>query len=101
MTCLVVVPAADLLVPKLKRGEPRDHARCLGEARGFRYRNTVETTIHNDDTAVCGERIPITTTRAFEYGRRFWHDPQMRARLLAHWLDERILTGSGSSNNAH
>ena len=25
----------------------------------------------------------------FEYGRRFWRDPQMRARLLEHWLDER------------
>jgi len=25
----------------------------------------------------------------FEYGRRFWRDPEMRRRLLAHWLDER------------
>lgn len=25
----------------------------------------------------------------FEYGRRFWRIPEMRRRLLAHWLDER------------
>ena len=25
----------------------------------------------------------------FEYGRRMWRIPEMRARLLAHWLDER------------
>ncbi len=25
----------------------------------------------------------------FEYGRRLWRSPKMRARLLAHWLDER------------
>lgn len=25
----------------------------------------------------------------FEYGRRMWRLPEMRARLLAHWLDER------------
>ena len=25
----------------------------------------------------------------FEYGRRFWRLPEMRQRLLAHWLDER------------
>ena len=25
----------------------------------------------------------------FEYGRRFWKMPEMRARLLAHWTDER------------
>lgn len=25
----------------------------------------------------------------FEYGRRFWRIPQMRNRLLAHWLDNR------------
>ena len=25
----------------------------------------------------------------FEYGRLLWHNPEMRARLLAHWLDER------------
>src|ERR1041384_2655062 len=25
----------------------------------------------------------------FEYGRRLWRLPEMRARLLAHWTDER------------
>jgi hypothetical protein len=25
----------------------------------------------------------------FEYGRRFWRIPEMRRRLLAHWLDPR------------
>jgi len=25
----------------------------------------------------------------FEYGRRLWRDREMRARLLAHWLDQR------------
>jgi len=25
----------------------------------------------------------------FEYGRMLWRDPDFRARLLRHWLDER------------
>jgi hypothetical protein len=25
----------------------------------------------------------------FTYGRRLWRQPEMRRRLLAHWLDER------------
>lgn len=25
----------------------------------------------------------------FDYGRRLWRHPEMRARLTAHWLDER------------
>jgi hypothetical protein len=25
----------------------------------------------------------------FEYGRMLWKNPEMRARLTAHWLDER------------
>jgi hypothetical protein len=49
----------------------------------------VQSTIQNDEAAVWGAYPNYDDIARFEYGRRFWRDPQMRARLLAHWLDER------------
>lgn len=43
----------------------------------------------NDDAAVWGPYPNYDDVARFEYGRRFWKTPRMRARLLAHWLDER------------
>lgn len=43
----------------------------------------------NDDALVWGAYPNYQDIARFEYGRRFWRDARMRARLLAHWLDER------------
>jgi hypothetical protein len=43
----------------------------------------------NSDAQVWGSYPNYDDVSRFEYGRRFWKIPQMRARLLAHWLDER------------
>ena len=45
--------------------------------------------MQNGEAAVWGAYPNYDDIARFEYGRRFWRDPQMRARLLAHWLDER------------
>lgn len=43
-----------------------------------------------DELAAVWGRYPNYDDIArFEYGRRLWMRPAMRARLLAHWLDER------------
>ena len=42
-----------------------------------------------DETAVWGNYPNYDDVARFEYGRRLWRIPEMRARLLAHWLDER------------
>ena len=45
-----------------------------------------------DDTAdlkVWGPYRNYQDEARFEYGRRMWRIPEMRARLLEHWLDER------------
>lgn len=39
--------------------------------------------------AVWGKYPNYGDIARFEYGRRLWMRPAMRARLLAHWLDER------------
>ena len=41
------------------------------------------------DTSVWGPYPNYDDEARFEYGRRFWKIPEMRGRLLAHWLDER------------
>ena len=41
------------------------------------------------DAAVWGPYVSYDDVARFEYGRRFWRSPEMRARLLANWLDER------------
>jgi hypothetical protein len=43
----------------------------------------------NGDTAIWGDYPNYDDVARFEYGRRLWKLPNMRARLLAHWLDER------------
>ena len=44
----------------------------------------------NDEfTAVWGAYPNYDDIARLEYGRRMWRRPAMRARLLAHWLDER------------
>jgi len=43
---------------------------------------------HND-AKVWGDYPNYDDIARFEYGRRLWKLPDMRARLLTHWLDER------------
>jgi hypothetical protein len=38
---------------------------------------------------VWGDYVNYDDVARFEYGRLLWRQPAMRARLLAHWLDER------------
>ena len=41
------------------------------------------------ESAVWGAYPSYDDVARFEYGRRLWRDPSARARLLAHWLDQR------------
>lgn len=41
------------------------------------------------DAAVWGSYPNYDDIARFEYGRRMWRRPAMRARLLAHWTDPR------------
>jgi hypothetical protein len=43
----------------------------------------------NNDAAVWGPYPNYDDVARFEYGRRFWKMSPMRARLMAHWTDER------------
>lgn len=43
----------------------------------------------NNNVSVWGDYPNYDDMARFEYGRRLWKLPEMRARLLAHWLDER------------
>lgn len=43
----------------------------------------------NNCAKVWGDYPNYDDVARFEYGRRLWKLPEMRARLLAHWLDER------------
>jgi hypothetical protein len=49
----------------------------------------VHAAIQDNEATVWGEYPNYDDIARFEYGRRFWRDQEMRARLLAHWLDER------------
>src|SRR5438105_2289907 len=40
-------------------------------------------------SAVWGPYPNYDDVARFEYGRRLWRVPQMRARLLQHWTDDR------------
>ncbi len=44
---------------------------------------------HDGDARVWGDYPNWDDVGRFVYGRRMWRLPDMRARLLAHWLDER------------
>src|SRR2546429_1647649 len=48
-----------------------------------------ETVINGSFTAVWGLYPNYDDIARFEYGRRLWRMPEMRARLLAHWTDQR------------
>ena len=41
------------------------------------------------ESAVWGPYASYDDVARFEYGRRFWRIPEMRRRLVAHWLDQR------------
>src|SRR5262245_21526233 len=41
------------------------------------------------EAAVWGPYASYDDVARFEYGRRLWRIPEMRQRLLAHWLDAR------------
>src|SRR2546425_6820766 len=41
------------------------------------------------DESIWGPYRNYQDEARFEYGRRMWRIPEMRARLLEHWLDER------------
>lgn len=41
------------------------------------------------EAAVWGAYRNYDDIARFEYGRRMWHRPAMRARLIAHWTDPR------------
>ena len=41
------------------------------------------------DRLVWGPYPNYNDVARFEYGRRLWRLPEMRRRLLSHWLDER------------
>ena len=47
------------------------------------------TMTDDEFTAIWGAYPNYDDIARFEYGRRMWRRPAMRARLLAHWLDER------------
>lgn len=61
----------------------------LGQSGLVCYRKRVQVTTQNNGAQVWGEYPNYQDIARFEYGRRFWRDARMRARLLAHWLDER------------
>ena len=43
----------------------------------------------DDERRVWGDYPNWDDVARFVYGRRMWRLPEMRARLLAHWTDER------------
>jgi hypothetical protein len=43
----------------------------------------------DQDAEVWGPYANYHDIARFEYGRRMWRRPKMRARLLAHWTDAR------------
>ena len=48
-----------------------------------------ETNQDRQDAEVWGPYANYDDVARFQYGRLLWRQPAMRARLLAHWLDER------------
>src|SRR6266576_2055310 len=47
------------------------------------------TRLDEADLRIWGPYRIFQDEARFEYGRRRWRTPEMRARLLEHWLDER------------
>ncbi len=48
-----------------------------------------ETDQDGQEAGVWGPYANYDDVARFQYGRLLWRQPAMRARLLAHWLDER------------
>ena len=48
-----------------------------------------ETDQDRQDAEIWGPYANYDDVARFQYGRLLWHQPAMRARLLAHWLDKR------------
>ncbi len=61
----------------------------LGQIGWACYASVVNNFLTHDDALIWGPYPNYDDVARFEYGRRFWKIPRMRARLLAHWLDER------------
>ena len=49
----------------------------------------MESHLADPDVKIWGPYRNYQDEARFEYGRRMWRIPDMRARLLEHWLDER------------
>ena len=49
----------------------------------------MSTNLDDADLRIWGPYRNYQDEARFEYGRRMWRLPEMRARLLDHWLDER------------
>src|ERR1043166_9459091 len=49
----------------------------------------MKTTLDEAHSRIWGSYCNYQDEARFEYGRRMWRIPEMRARLLEHWLDER------------
>lgn len=45
--------------------------------------------LSNQDSEVWGPYASYQDIARFEYGRRMWQRPRMKARLIAHWTDPR------------
>jgi len=48
-----------------------------------------ETDQNGQDAEIWGPYANYDDVARFQYGRLLWRQPAIRARLLAHWLDER------------
>ena len=49
----------------------------------------MHTTLDDVDLKIWGPYRNYQDEARLQYGRRMWRIPEMRARLLGHWLDER------------
>ena len=64
--------------------------RRLGQERSVCYNASVNGTVIADSgVSVWGPYPNYDDVARFEYGRRMWRLPDMRARFLQHWTDER------------
>jgi hypothetical protein len=48
-----------------------------------------ETKQNSQEAQIWGPYANYDDVARFQYGRLLWRQPAIRARLLAHWLDER------------
>ncbi len=62
----------------------------LGPKASFCYNMTMKESVDRDaERNIWGPYPNYQDVARFEYGRRFWKHPDMRARLTSHRLDER------------